>query len=384
MKRFGIVALMLLLAGAGFSQEEKKIQLRGYVKNMQTLLFFNDALPNVSTGQLRDTFFQDNLLHNRLNFTWFANKHLTVKTEIRNRIFYGEWIKANPGFAAQVSDANNDYFDLSVLVLDRPAFVVHSMVDRLYLEYVFDKWEIRVGRQRINWGIGNVWNPNDLFNAFAFTDFDYEERPGADALRVKYYTGFASSIEGVVTAASRLREATLAGLWRFNASSYDFQLLLGRYGDEWVWGGGWAGNLGNAGFKGEFTHFKNAFAGTLGVDYTFSGGTYLNGGYLYNSSGSTRSDISGLFGFELSARNLYPYRHAVFSQVTHPLHPLVNGFVAIIYSPVRVHPLFLNPGITWSIATNWDLDGIGQFVFQRQAGYQSPIQALFLRFKYSF
>lgn len=384
MKRFGIAGLLLLLAATGFSQEEKKFQLRGYVKNMQTLLFFNDVFPDPATGQLTDTFFQDNLLHNRLNFSWFAHKHLTVKAELRNRVFYGEWIKANPGYGKLVSDANNDYFDLSVLLVDRPAIVVHSMLDRLYLEYVRDKWEIRAGRQRVNWGIGNVWNPNDLFNAFAFTDFDYEERPGADALRVKYYTGFASSVEGVATMANSFGAATLAGLWRFHAGSYDFQILGGRYGREWVFGGGWAGNLGNAGFKGEFTAFKKAFSATWGLDYTFSGGTYMNLGYLYNSNGSTRSDIAGLFSFELSARNLYPYRHALFVQATHPFHPLVNGFMAVIYSPVRVHPLFLNPGITWSIATNWDLDMIGQLVFQRQTTYTSPIQALFLRFKYSF
>ena len=35
-----------------------------------------------------------------------------------------------------------------------------------------------------------VWNPNDLFNAFSFVDFDYEERPGSDALRIQKYTGY--------------------------------------------------------------------------------------------------------------------------------------------------------------------------------------------------
>lgn len=383
--RISCTLSLLLLFGNGLTaQEEKKMQLRGYVKNMQTLLFFNDAYPVPVSGQLRDTFFQDNLLHNRLNFTWFASAHLKVKAELRNRIFYGEWIKSNPNFAEQVADANNDYFDLSMVLVDKPGFVVHSMLDRFYFEYAKGNWEIRAGRQRVNWGISNVWNPNDLFNAFAFTDFDYEERPGADALRVKYFTGYASSIELVATAADRFRDATFAALWRFHYKSYDFQLLAGRYGNEWVSGGGWAGNIKNAGFKGEFTWFKGAFASTLGLDYTFPKGTYVNLSYLYNSSGSTSSDIAGLFNFELSARNLYPYRHALFGQLSYPFHPLVNGFLALIYSPVSVRPLFLNPGFTWSIATNWDLDLIGQVVMNRDETYKSPIQALFLRFKFSF
>ena len=49
MKRFGIGCLLLFLAATGFSQEEKKFQLRGYVKNMQTLLFFNEVFPDPST-----------------------------------------------------------------------------------------------------------------------------------------------------------------------------------------------------------------------------------------------------------------------------------------------------------------------------------------------
>lgn len=387
--KFFIKAGLLLFFFAGTlgflrGQDEKKLLVRGYVKNMQTLLFFNDAYPDLRTGQLRDTFFQDNLLHNRLNFTWFAGKHLTVKAALRNRVFYGEWVKANPAFSDQVSDANNDYFDLSAVLSDKPGFVVHTMLDRFYLEYLSGKWEIRAGRQRVNWGIGSVWNPNDLFNAFAFTDFDYEERPGADALRVKYYTGFVSSIELVATAADQFRDATVAALWRFHAGNYDFQLLAGRYEREWVLGGGWAGSIKDAGFKGEFTRFKDAFAASWGLDYTFPKGTYLNLGYLYNSNGSRSTDISGLFGFELSARNLYPYRHALFGQLSYPFHPLVNGFMAVIYSPVRIHPLFLNPGMTWSIATNWDLDFIGQIVMNRNETYKSPIQAVFLRFKFSF
>ena len=101
------------------------------------------------------------------------------------------------------------------------------MLDRLYLDYVKGNLEVRLGRQRVNWGINTVWNPNDIFNAFTFTDFDYEERPGSDALRVKYYTGFASSIEIAVKAFDRKEDAVGGILWKFNKWNYDFQALVG-------------------------------------------------------------------------------------------------------------------------------------------------------------
>ncbi len=395
MRKGLLIATVGLFAFSLFAQgqdEPKNWSLNGYIKNMQALLFFNESYPDLQQGALVDTFLQDNLIHNRLNFSWAIRDELKFRADLRTRIFYGDLVKATPGYGDAIDNANNDYFDLSTVLLDEGGWVVHSMVDRLYLEYFKGNWEVRLGRQRINWGISTVWNPNDIFNAFSFTDFDYEERPGSDALRVKYYTGFASSIEIAARAFDNWDDATLAGLWKFNKGSYDIQLLAGYTRQDLALGGGWAGNLDDAGLKGEFTYFlplednrEESFAATIGVDYSFSNSLYINTGYLYNSMGSTGASVAKLFGFELSARNLYPYRHAIFAQFSYPFTPLLNGGAAFIYSPVDVHALFVNPVITLSAAQNWDLDFVGQVTFDKEdRGYVSPIQAFFLRLKFSY
>ncbi len=392
MNRFFFLLLLLRISPTSAQEDSSSIEINGYVKNLQTLLFFNDAYPDLQQFRLVDTFLQDNLIHNRLNFKYFINKHWNFKADLRTRIFFGDLVRANPDYAKLVDNVNNDYFDLSLILLDNNAFVIHSMLDRLYVEYYDDQWEIRAGRQRINWGISTVWNPNDIFNAFAFTDFDYEERPGSDAFRVKRYLGFASSIEIAAKAFDNWDEATMAAMYKFNAKNFDFQILAGIAENDWVVGGGWAGNLKNTGFKGEATYFhplesegKSSFAATLGLDYAFSNSLYLNTGYLYNSNGATQGDVTSLFNFNLSAKNLYPYRHAIFSQVSYPFTPLLNGGIVLIYSPVASHALFVNPTLTISIAQNWDLDFVGQLVFNKNAEqYTSPIQALFLRLKLSY
>ncbi len=392
MNRLFFLLLLLRISPIPAQEDSSSIEINGYVKNLQTLLFFNDAYPDLQQFRLVDTFLQDNLIHNRLNFKYFINEHWNFKADLRTRIFFGDLVRANPDYAKLVDNVNNDYFDLSLILLDNNTFVIHSMFDRLYVEYYDDQWEIRAGRQRINWGISTVWNPNDIFNAFAFTDFDYEERPGSDALRVKRYLGFASSIEIAAKAFDNWDEATMAAMYKFNAKNFDFQILAGIAENDWVVGGGWAGNLKNTGFKGEATYFhplesegKSSFAATLGLDYAFSNSLYLNTGYLYNSNGATQGDVTSLFNFNLSAKNLYPYRHAIFSQVSYPFTPLLNGGIVLIYSPVASHALFVNPTLTISIAQNWDLDFVGQLVFNKNAEqYTSPIQALFLRLKLSY
>ncbi|RME98139.1 MAG: hypothetical protein D6772_09455, partial [Bacteroidetes bacterium] len=227
--------------------------------------------------------------------------------------------------------------------------------------------------------------------AYNFTDFDYEERPGADALRIRYYTGYAASVEVALRGADHLNQSVLAGRWVFNQSSYDIQVIGGYAQGSWVVGGGWAGNLKNAGFKGEVSWFidpttsRNSFALTANVDYAFEKGLYLNAGGLYNSEGETEAAVLNLFTFELSARNLYPYRWTSFVQLSYPLSPLMNVGMATLYSPVRSHALFVNPTLTYSIANNWTLDLIGQLVFNKEAaGFRSPLQIVFMRLKFSY
>jgi len=386
MTRHLLTGFFLLLTIGLSAQEEqpRNWSLTGYIKNLQTGLFFNGVPP--------DRYIQDNLIHNRLNFRWFPHENWQFRADLRTRIFYGDLVRMSPNYGEQVDDVNNDYFDWSTVLFAGESWVGHTMLDRLYLEYARGDWEIRLGRQRVNWGISTVWNPNDIFNAFAFTDFDYEERPGSDVLRIKRYTGFASSVEVVARVADRFNETIIAGLWRFNTGGYDVQVMAGYVQEQWALGGGWAGNIKNAGFKGEWTFFlpgstdnNLSFAGTIGVDYAFEKGLYTNLGYLYNSNGNTSGGIITLFDFELSAQNLYPYRHAIFAQASYPVTPLFNAGAAVIYSPVEVHALFLNPTFTYSMATNWDLDLIGQIVFdQESSGYRSPLQAAFLRVKFSF
>ncbi len=363
--------------------EEKNWALQGYVKSMQGLFFID--FPGFSQQTITDNF-----LHNRLNFNWFPSDNWTYRMGLRTRFFYGEFTRLNPSFQESLDEGGNDILNLSLLNIGDKV-ILHSIVDRAYFQYNRDKLEIRFGRQRINWGINTLWNPNDLFNAFAFTDFDYEERPGSDALRLQYYTGYAGSIELAIKAFDDTNEIVAAGLYKFNKWNYDFQLLAGWSKKDIVLGGGWAGNIKNAGFKGEFSWFnavdeatKNAFAATISLDYAFSNSLFWMGGVLYNLAAVNTANTN-IFAFELSARNLYPFEWSVFSSVSYPITPLLSTSVALIYSPVTGHPLFANPTLTYSLAQNLDADLVGQFIFQNSGnGYGSNTQVFYLRIKWSF
>lgn len=367
----------------------EKFSLNGYIKFLQTASFsgldtFADPLTN-------------NLIHNRLNFRYFPNDHWTLAVEARNRIFYGEQVRFTPDYGDLI-DQYNGLVDLSVRWKEGDAILVHSIIDRAYVDYSSGKWEARIGRQRINWGVNLVWNPNDLFNAFNFLDFDYEERPGSDAVRVTYYPGVLSSAEVAFAPAQNIEESVGAAMYKFNAKGYDVQVLGGYYRGDLALGTGWAGNLGQIGFKGEATWFvplepspdsTQALGISATADYLFGNGFYLSGAFLYNSAGKVGGlgSSGGLFNSNLtvSAKNLFPVEWAFVAQGSGSITPLITTSAVVIYSPQN-NLVAAIPTLTYSIKENWDIDLVGQLFFMeiQPKDFRMLANSLFFRLKWSY
>ncbi len=361
---------------------QTKLEFSGYTKDLLSAVYIRDAGTS-----------WDNLNHNRSAVTWNIDTAWIIRADLRTRIFLGDQAEL-PMFDELVEYAANDWLDLSVGTHVGDHAYFHSYFDRLYVQYAIDKLEVRVGRQRINWGINTLWNPNDIFNAYAFTDFDYEERPGSDALSVRYYTSDLSSIELVAKAGDKTRDGAIAALWRTHVGTYDLQFLSGylTQSKNIVIGGGWAGNLKNWGFKGESSVFipedtdePIGASVSMGWDYLFPSGVLVGIGGLYNALGRTSGGLDDLFGFELSARNLYPFRWTVNATTAISIHPLVSTSLSAVYSLSSSHPVFISPALTWSAKQNLDIDLVGQIVLNKSGSkYLSPVQAGFLRVKWSY
>jgi hypothetical protein len=262
------------------------------------------------------------------------------------------------------------------------------------LQYVNDNWDIRIGRQRINWGLNTVWNPNDLFNASNFLDFDYEERPGNDAVRVQYYLQNSASAEVAIKPGKNKDETIAAFLYRFNAARYDYQVLAGVFNADYVIGGGWAGHIRKAGFKGEISYFhpvdhpddtSSTVSLSVMVDQTFKGDWYLSASFLYNSRPSgipvAGSDI---YATSLSAKNLYPFKYTFYTGAMKSLSPITSLGMSVIYSPTFNSLLFF-PSFSWNVANNFDVATFLQSSISKHKGHFSAQgHAFYLRTKWSF
>lgn len=390
MKRI-LLALILLIPMMGAAQsEEPKLEFGGYIKFLQITQFFDDAGTSFPGSPITNNFF-----HNRLNLAWYPNENWTVVAQTRNRLFYGEQVKLTPGFGRSI-DFQTGLADMSIRWIDKGGIVLHSIFDRAYVNYATEKLDVRLGRQRINWGLNLIWNPNDLFNALNFLDFDYEERPGTDALRVQYYTGILSKAEIAFAPDDTLENSTGAILYKFNAGGYDIQTIAGYFQGDLALGGGWEGNLGGAGFKGEGTAFiplepsedsTASYVASFTLDYLLGNGIYASGAILYNSNGTSGGlgNQNGLFTGQPSAKNLFPSEWAYAINASGNINPLFIASGAIIYAPTNQLTI-IAPTLAYSVKENWDIDLTAQALFWAPGGaaFGPGGSAVFLRLRWSY
>ena len=408
MKLFSVIlcAISMVLCETSIAQDSTAVKprrkfkeivtLNGYLKNLNIVSFSGNPLIGNSNEQF---------LHNRLNLRIYPVKGLTVAAEPRSRFFYAG-ATANSPAAKDAMDTDVGLVDMSWNIGNNINPVhLNTTLDRLYIAYGNDKIDIRVGRQRINWGINTAWNPNDIFNAFNFVNFDYEERPGTDAVRFQYFGKNMSGFEVAVAPQKTWKQSTAAVMYKFNAKGYDFQFIAGQYRTDITAGFGFAGNLGNAGFKGEvqwfgpyegFVDSTHTVTGSVTADYSFSNSLYLSGAVLYNSNGIDDSDplkLASFFsGSALTAKNLMPTKYNAMVSLSYPATPLIGISFSAVYG-YGPNLLFLSPGITYSIVENWDVFLVGQLFFSEfpeltpnglENKYQNLSNSVFLRLKWSF
>ena len=382
MKKYLIAVLFLLLhSNSLISQEKKSITLNGYLTTMQSVMF----------DSLSGPFMIENLLHNRLNFKGYLNNNVSFAAEFRNRLFTGDLVRLGKYYTGLIG-ADQGMVDMSWNIVEKQSFLLNTTVDRLWLDFHFSKFQATIGRQRINWGQTFVWNPNDIFNAYSFFDFDYVERPGSDAVRLQYFPS-SSSVAELAVKVDNDNDVTAAGLYRFNKWGYDIQFLAGLVnGVDIVIGTGWSGAIGSVSFRGEaswFDHYED-FPGdestlliTTGFDRILKNNSMAQIQVMYCNNPLELNNFNSFYSGNLSAKDLAFSRFSAFGSFTWAAGPLLNITFSAMWLP-DLEGYFAGPSLDYSLAENLDFSLIWQHFNAVMNGEKSRINLGFLRLKYSF
>ncbi len=181
---------------------------------------------------------------------------------------------------------------------------VSDYIDRLYIDQEFSFGTLVIGRQRISWGTGRVWNPTDIFNPINPADFGKIEKDGADAISMKFFLGQLTDLQIVYNSEYHFKSSNYAARFRTNILGYDFAVLGGSLDREPIAGGDFAGNVWTAGIRGEALVSRDpAKSGgyyvrwILGMDYQFTDRLYGLFEYYHNGQGTldrSKYDFAGV------------------------------------------------------------------------------------------
>ena len=393
-----IIVLFCIFIPPVLIGQVSQFDVNGYAKYLFT------SGKNSATQNRRN----DHLIHNRINIHWFPASSLSAAMEIRLRGYYGDSVEDIPDFKSTIK---SDYdYDIDTELWQQTRTLGYGEIDRLYLDYLHEQFQLTMGRQRVAWGTSLVWNIIDLFNPMSILDFDYEERPGMDAVRFQYFTSELSKLEIIYKAGKNKYSRGYAGLFSINYWDYDFYILAAIHNNRKTFGSAWSGDINGGGFRGEFkiseppskgdstdypifsmtlygrdltTFDQTVFSGVLSGDYTFSNSFYVHSEILYNSNGKT--EYAGFYWYQISeASMLSPARWSIFQEFAYDINPLLRGNLFLIYNPIDKSSLFA-PSLKWSFITNLELLSVLYVTSgQTETEFGDYGNSLFFRLKYSF
>lgn len=244
------------------------------------------------------------------------------------------------------------YRDANVSLLDEQgadrATTLEMELDRFFYRQRFGRYTLGLGRQAIDWGSGRLWQPLNVFGAFAPTDLDTDYKPGIDSITVDAYPGAFSSLTGVYvlgpTSESEIEDSGAVHYRSQLGELSELTLVAGKVIGNQVVGTAFESALGGMGWRVEGLYYKlelsdeRAFFWIAGIDYLFENGTSIilewydnSRGALYeNELGAMSSDPLVVYGLQQHLS-----RQVLGLSLQRDLTPLLKGGYTLLASALR-------------------------------------------------
>jgi hypothetical protein len=262
------------------------LKFSGYVIELPVYMIMK-KYPVFFPFPVNNQFLNLNRLRLKPELDLWENARINVEYEID--ALYSE---KNLLFDLSSVSTSRQLFNLKWNLINKGNYKVSHYFDRLYFRQDFSWGDIAIGRQRIAWGSGRIWNPIDLFNPVNPANFAKIEKDGADVAALTYFFGNFTDLDVVYNPQKKIENSNAGFRFRTNLEQYDLAVVGGYFDKRIVAGWDFAGSLFNAGVRGEgivsmnredisdnYTRF------TLGTDYQITPELYALIEYQYNGEG---------------------------------------------------------------------------------------------------
>ncbi len=304
--------------------DETSFDFSGYIMELPVYEHLQPTLAQLSNSQSSEF---TNLARARLRPTLHIGDNTKIGLEYEIDALY---FLQNTVFSLNSPTPVRQAVSLHWQPVTKKHFTASHYIDRLYFDHDFSFGKLVLGRQRISWGTGRVWNPTDIFNPINPANFGKIEKDGSDAASLKFDLGQLTNLQLVYNAEYHFTSSDYAARFRTNVLGYDFSVMSGFADKRFVSGGDFAGDIGGAGIRGEALVSSDALYRTgyfikwiLGADYQFTDKLYGMFEYYHNGQGALNKmnyDLAGLSNGTL----LNLAKDYLVAAGTYQVHPLVS------------------------------------------------------------
>ena len=195
--------------------------------------------------------------------------------------------------------------DLTHVISEDSDSVVAHRLDRLYVDITSTKAVARIGRQAVSWGNGLIYTPMDFFNPFDPAAIDKEYKTGDDMMYGQYLRQNGDDLQAVWVFRRDFNGEvssdvdSIAAKYHGFTGEKEYDLLVARHFDDYVFGVGGISNVGGAVWRGDITltdtQTDNVFSLVTSLTYSWIGwGKNMSGilEYFYNGFGIADGDYS--------------------------------------------------------------------------------------------
>jgi len=172
-------------------------------------------------------------------------------------------------------------------------------IDRASVTINLTDLRFKIGRQPVSWGTGRLWQPLDVFGAFAATDIEREYKPGIDLVSVDYYPSYLSSLSMIYVFSpidnSAIKDSQGAIYQIQLGEKSSVSIMLSNISNNRVAGGSFETDWLNAGWRIEGIIFEEFDSSKIsgyfiaGIDYQLENETSIAVEYYFNRSGAHTS-----------------------------------------------------------------------------------------------
>lgn len=352
----------MTLLFTGLSPARQEYTFSGYILDFPSIQQLQSGVAQILNTDRRQ-FLNTTRLRLRPALSLWTNAELSMEYEIA--ALYGS---ASANQLLQAGQNGRQVVNLTATFVNENHWHITHFIDRLQIRQGLEFADLTIGRQRIAWGTGRIWNPTDLFNPLNPAIVSKIEKDGVDAALAKVPFGAFTDLALVYNPQRNWGTSNGGFRFRTNYREFDLSAMGGFFDKRVVFGGDCAGNLFDAGVRGEgiisdeSDNFKSNFVKfIIGADNQFTPKLYGMVEYQFNGEGK-----SGPNAYELrrliSGEILNLGRAYLAVSGSYLIHPLVTC-TATLTSNLTDGSKFLVLLAAYSAADNTEISLGGQLFF---------------------